>query len=310
MSAVCGDSRSHKGTTRISLKASCVCVGQVRPTSRALVGRADADLVQVPCAAGLRVLGEPDLLPQPGLKVVALRATHIPVTLVRAFVQLMELLPSRPALRHEHPLAHPAERRHARARFRQVSGRCHPTLVGDDVTQGQALKVGLVPDAATVECHAVEVRRRRAVEVFERKPCLDGRAVVPDRAKVTQGEVLGLGVGGLQEHRRPRSVHDDVAGEQAGEQRLARLDAGEDSEQTRLGIGGDAQRFRDPRRAVGPERPGHRRVGDGVDVVLEPLHHVARVGRTQDFPTDAEQVSLVHLGRVRPSPDAPKPRAP
>ncbi|OBQ42883.1 MAG: hypothetical protein AN484_15460 [Aphanizomenon flos-aquae WA102] len=78
-----------------------------------------------------------------------------------------------------------------------MSGRRHPALVGDGVTQGQALKIGLVPDAAAVKRHAVEVRRRRPVEVIARKTSLHRRAVVPDRAEVTQGEVLGLGVGGL-----------------------------------------------------------------------------------------------------------------
>ncbi|OBQ42882.1 MAG: hypothetical protein AN484_15455 [Aphanizomenon flos-aquae WA102] len=68
-----------------------------------------------------------------------------------------------------------------------------------------------------------------------------------------------------------------MTGEQARKEGLAGLDAGEDGQEFRLGIGGDAQGFGDPRRAVGAERPGHRRVGDGVHVGLQPLDDVARV---------------------------------
>ena len=149
---------------------------------------------------------------------VALRAAKVPVTLIGGLVQLMKLLPSLAALRHEDALAHPAERRDARAQFGQVPGRGHPALVCDGVTQGQALKVGFVPDAAAVERHAVEVRRRRAVHVVERDAFLHGRTVGPHRAEVTQGEVLGLGVRSLEHHRRARSVGDDVAGEQTSEE--------------------------------------------------------------------------------------------
>ena len=60
---------------------------------------------------------------------VALRAAEVPVTLIGGLVQLMKLLPSLAALRHEDALAHPAERSHARAQFGQVPGRCHPAFI-------------------------------------------------------------------------------------------------------------------------------------------------------------------------------------
>ncbi|OBQ42884.1 MAG: hypothetical protein AN484_15465 [Aphanizomenon flos-aquae WA102] len=93
-----GDGCGHKRTAGVGLKTAGVRVGQMRATGRAFVGRADADLVQVPCAARLGVLGKPDLFPDPRLKVVALRAAHIPITLVGRLVQLMELLPGPSAL--------------------------------------------------------------------------------------------------------------------------------------------------------------------------------------------------------------------
>ena len=206
----------------------------------------------------------------------------------------MKLLPCPSALTHEDSLAHPTEGGDARAQFGEVTGRCHPALVGDGITQGQALKVGLVPQAATVERHAVEVRRRRAIHVVNRDAGLHRRAVVPHWPHVAKGEVLRFRIRALENTGRAGSVGDDVASQQAGEQGLARLDAGEHGEHPRLGVGGDAQGLRDPRRALRSERPGHRRVWDGEHVLLEPLDHVAGVGRPQHVTAYAEKVGLIH----------------
>ena len=168
VSGVRGRSRGDERAAGVGLQPCRVIVWEQRTTAGALVGRPDADLVQVPRTAGLRILGEPNLLPHPGLEMVALRTPHVPVTLVGRLVQLMKLLPGQTTLGHEDALAHPAEGRDARAQFCEVSVRRHPALVGDGVPKRQALKVRLVPDAAAVERHAVEVRGRRAVEVIGR----------------------------------------------------------------------------------------------------------------------------------------------
>ena len=180
----------------------------------------------------------------------------------------MNLLTCPSALAHEHSLAHPAEGRHSSAQFCKVPGRRHPTLVGNREAKRQALKVGFVPEAATVKGHSVEVGRRRAVEVVGAHPCLHRRAVVPHWAEVAKGEVFGLGVGALEYRGRAGGIGDDVAGEQPSQERLARLNAGDDGRHTDLGVCNDTQGRPDPWRALRPKRPGHRRVRYGRYILL------------------------------------------
>ena len=224
-------------------------------------------------------------------------------------MELATLAAKRPALRHKHALPHPTERRHASARLLQMPRRPEPALVADDVANGQALKVRLVPSPSAVEREAVEVDGRRALHVVFLHAGQHRRAVLEHGPKVAQGEVLGLRVGGLKQERRAGSVFRDPAGQQSGEQRFARLDAGKYGQQLNLGVGRNPQRVPYPRRPVGPERPGHRRVRYGPHVRLEPSDDVALARRPEHVTTKPDQISPPH-GSNPPASCVPKPPAP